>query len=205
MALLSHAPAARRADRGAAEAGNGNRQRQTAEGRQAEGRELDTSRAPSSWPCWPSRVRLQPHSRWMPTPPRCGAPSSSSSTTSATAGSTSCRLCSRRRPRWSWSASATGSGRPRIRPFDEWLAGLKSQTPGTIFSEPLTNVTVHVESGQLAFLRADFTVVIDGPGPLARRRLLHAGEGRRGLEAPERQLHVDSGCVRPRSWARGAP
>jgi len=45
---------------------------------------------------------------------------------------------------------------------DEWLAGLKAQTPGTIFKEPLTNVTVHVESGQLAHLRADFTVVIEG-------------------------------------------
>jgi hypothetical protein len=46
--------------------------------------------------------------------------------------------------------------------FEEWLAGLKSQNPGTMFREPLTNVTVHVESGQLAFLRADFTVVVDG-------------------------------------------
>ena len=46
--------------------------------------------------------------------------------------------------------------------FDEWLAGLKTQTPGTTFREPLTNVTVHVESGHLAFLRADFTVVVDG-------------------------------------------
>jgi hypothetical protein len=46
--------------------------------------------------------------------------------------------------------------------FDEWLAGLKAQTPGTIFQEPLTNVTVHVESGHLAFLRADFTVVVEG-------------------------------------------
>jgi len=46
--------------------------------------------------------------------------------------------------------------------FDEWLAGLKAQNPGTMFREPLTNITVHVESGQLAFLRADFTVVVDG-------------------------------------------
>ena len=46
--------------------------------------------------------------------------------------------------------------------FDEWLAGLKSQNSGTVFREPLTNVTVHVENGQLAFLRADFTVVVDG-------------------------------------------
>ena len=46
--------------------------------------------------------------------------------------------------------------------FDEWLAGLKAQPAGTTFREPLTNVTVHVESGQLAFVRADFTVVVDG-------------------------------------------
>lgn len=46
--------------------------------------------------------------------------------------------------------------------FDEWLAGLRAQPPGTLFREPLTNVTVHVESGQLAFLRADFTVLVDG-------------------------------------------
>jgi hypothetical protein len=46
--------------------------------------------------------------------------------------------------------------------FDEWLAGLRAQTPGTIFKEPLTNVSVHVESGQLAHLRADFTVVVEG-------------------------------------------
>ena len=46
--------------------------------------------------------------------------------------------------------------------FDEWLAGLKAQSHATRFREPLTNVSVHVEDGQLAFLRADFTVVIDG-------------------------------------------
>ncbi len=46
--------------------------------------------------------------------------------------------------------------------FEEWLAGLKAQTPGTRFREPLTNVTVHAEDGHLAFVRADFTVVIDG-------------------------------------------
>jgi len=46
--------------------------------------------------------------------------------------------------------------------FEEWLAGLKSQAQGTMFREPLTNISVHVESGQLAFLRADFTVVVDG-------------------------------------------
>jgi len=46
--------------------------------------------------------------------------------------------------------------------FDQWLAGLKAQSPGTLFQEPLSHVSVHVESGHLAFLRADFTVVVDG-------------------------------------------
>jgi ketosteroid isomerase-like protein len=46
--------------------------------------------------------------------------------------------------------------------FEAWLAGLKAQASGTMFEEPLTNVTVHVESGHLAFLRADFTVVVGG-------------------------------------------
>jgi ketosteroid isomerase-like protein len=53
-----------------------------------------------------------------------------------------------------WAATHQG--------VDEWLAGLRAQPAGTTFREPLTNVTVHVESGQLAFLRADFTVVVDG-------------------------------------------
>lgn len=45
---------------------------------------------------------------------------------------------------------------------DEFLATLKGQATPTLFKEPLTNVTVQVEDGQLAFVRADFTVVIDG-------------------------------------------
>lgn len=45
---------------------------------------------------------------------------------------------------------------------DEFLASLKAQATPTVFKEPLTNVTVQVEDGHLAFVRADFTVVIDG-------------------------------------------
>lgn len=45
---------------------------------------------------------------------------------------------------------------------DEFLATLKGQATPTIFREPLTGVSVHVEDGHLAFLRADFTVVVDG-------------------------------------------
>ncbi len=46
--------------------------------------------------------------------------------------------------------------------FEEWLAGLKAQNPGTRFREPLTDVRVHVADDQLAVVSADFTVVIDG-------------------------------------------
>lgn len=45
---------------------------------------------------------------------------------------------------------------------DEFLATLKAQATATTFAEPLTNVSVHVEDGQLAFVRADFTIVIGG-------------------------------------------
>ena len=45
---------------------------------------------------------------------------------------------------------------------DEWLAGSALAGQPAVFREPLTNVSVHVEDGRLAFLRADFTVVIDG-------------------------------------------
>jgi len=45
---------------------------------------------------------------------------------------------------------------------DEFLAALKAQATPTTFTEPLTNVSVQVEDGRLAFLRADFTVVIGG-------------------------------------------
>lgn len=45
---------------------------------------------------------------------------------------------------------------------DEFLATLRAQATPTVFREPLTNVSLHVEDGHLAFLRADFTVVIGG-------------------------------------------
>ena len=49
-----------------------------------------------------------------------------------------------------------------VQSFEEWLGGLRSQTTATKFQEPLTGVSVNVEDGRLAFLRADFTVVIAG-------------------------------------------
>ena len=45
---------------------------------------------------------------------------------------------------------------------DEWLAAQKKNANPVTFREPLTNVTVTIESNQLAYLRADFTVVRDG-------------------------------------------
>jgi hypothetical protein len=43
---------------------------------------------------------------------------------------------------------------------DEWLDGLKKNQ--TRFREPLKNVSVTIDSDQLAFVRADFDIVRDG-------------------------------------------
>ena len=45
---------------------------------------------------------------------------------------------------------------------DEWVVALRAQPASARFREPLTNISVHVEDGQLAHLRAHFTIVIDG-------------------------------------------
>jgi hypothetical protein len=45
---------------------------------------------------------------------------------------------------------------------EEWLAGIRKNPNPTTFREPLSNVKVTIDSGQLAFLRADFQVVRDG-------------------------------------------
>jgi len=45
---------------------------------------------------------------------------------------------------------------------DEWLAAQKKNPNPVPFREPLTNVTVTIDGNQLAYLRADFTVVRDG-------------------------------------------
>ncbi|HEV3062903.1 MAG TPA: hypothetical protein VGY48_31950 [Vicinamibacterales bacterium] len=45
---------------------------------------------------------------------------------------------------------------------EEWLAGLKRSTTFVKFREPITNVAVTVDSGALAYLRADFQVVREG-------------------------------------------
>ena len=45
--------------------------------------------------------------------------------------------------------------------FEEWFGGLKAQTTWTRFREPVTRFTVHIEEGQMAFVRADATVIVD--------------------------------------------
>jgi imidazolonepropionase-like amidohydrolase len=45
---------------------------------------------------------------------------------------------------------------------EEWLAALRRNPNPTTFREPITNVTVTIDSNQLAFVRADFQVVREG-------------------------------------------
>jgi imidazolonepropionase-like amidohydrolase len=45
---------------------------------------------------------------------------------------------------------------------DEWLAALRRNPNPTTFREPITNVVVTIDSGQLAYVRADFTVTREG-------------------------------------------
>jgi ketosteroid isomerase-like protein len=45
---------------------------------------------------------------------------------------------------------------------EEWIAALKRNPNPTTFREPLTNVHVTIDSGQLAYVRADFQVLRDG-------------------------------------------
>jgi imidazolonepropionase-like amidohydrolase len=45
---------------------------------------------------------------------------------------------------------------------DEWLAAMRSNSSAAIFREPLTNVTVTIDSDHLAHVRADFQIMRDG-------------------------------------------
>jgi imidazolonepropionase-like amidohydrolase len=45
---------------------------------------------------------------------------------------------------------------------DDWIAAMRRSTSPTMFREPLTNVTVTIDSDHLAHVRADFQVVRDG-------------------------------------------
>jgi hypothetical protein len=46
--------------------------------------------------------------------------------------------------------------------FDEWYASLGERTNPRPYTEPVTEFTVHVDNGQLAFVRADATLMRDG-------------------------------------------
>lgn len=45
---------------------------------------------------------------------------------------------------------------------EAWLAAARSAPAGTRYTEPVHRFTVHVEDGQLAFVRAEATVMRDG-------------------------------------------
>jgi len=45
---------------------------------------------------------------------------------------------------------------------DEWITAMKNNPNPTVFREPITNVTVTIDSDHLAYVRADFQVMRDG-------------------------------------------
>ena len=45
--------------------------------------------------------------------------------------------------------------------FEEWFGEQKARKTWTRFREPVTKFTVHIEDGQMAFVRADATVIVD--------------------------------------------
>jgi len=45
--------------------------------------------------------------------------------------------------------------------FEDWFIELKAETTWTRFQEPVAEFTVHIEEGQMAFVRADATLIVD--------------------------------------------
>jgi hypothetical protein len=45
---------------------------------------------------------------------------------------------------------------------EEWLAALQKNPNPAAFTEPLSNVSITIDSGRLAYLRADFQIMRDG-------------------------------------------
>jgi hypothetical protein len=45
--------------------------------------------------------------------------------------------------------------------FEEWFGELKAETTWARFREPVTEFTVHIEDGQMAFVRADATLIVE--------------------------------------------
>jgi hypothetical protein len=79
---------------------------------------------------------------------------------------------------WWWCGSASDGDTHQT--FDEWL-GASDPDTGTIFRSA-HDVTVHVESGHLAFCAP--TSRWSSTGSARTGGLLHAGEGHRGMEDP---------------------
>lgn len=46
--------------------------------------------------------------------------------------------------------------------FEDWFTVQRSRSDGIHFREPVSHFTVHIEDGQLAFVRADASIVVDG-------------------------------------------
>ena len=55
-----------------------------------------------------------------------------------------------------------GEWRTSTLTFAEFLADLRAETNPTLYTEPVTDFTVYVDGGHLAFVRADATLVVDG-------------------------------------------
>jgi len=63
-------------------------------------------------------------------------------------------------------APSTGSGQAEWtnseQTGDEWIAAMRRSTTATKFREPLTDVTVTIDSDHLAHVRAAFQIIRDG-------------------------------------------
>ena len=115
-------------------------------------------------------------------------------------------------------ATASSDGPTADQTGDEWIAAMKRNPNPTTFREPLTNVTVTIDSDHLAYVRADFQVMRDGKAAVARRRSVHAGPRAVRLEdspssrtrrcpvsdPPPRHRHRRHAARQPRAAARRA-
>jgi imidazolonepropionase-like amidohydrolase len=68
-------------------------------------------------------------------------------------------VISRQRPA---TGSAPGEWTNSEQTGDEWIAAMRRSTTATTFREPLTDVTVTIDSDHLAYVRAGFQIVRDG-------------------------------------------
>jgi len=67
-------------------------------------------------------------------------------------------------PGASIASAALRQGRwvSRSQSFEAWLAALRAAPRGAPYQEPVTEFTVHIDEGQLAFVRADAYLVREG-------------------------------------------